>query len=182
MIGDLTVLSGPGGVGKGTVVAALRRALPDLVVSVSATTRPPRAGEVDGCHYYFLTDEQFSDLVAADGFLEWEAFGGWRYGTPWTSIETPLAEGRTVLLEIDVKGALQVKRRHGSARLIFLAPPDLSTLERRLRRRGTETPEQIAERLMIAEGEIAAADEFDDVVVNDNLEAAVGELVRILDG
>ena len=180
MTDDLVVLSGPAGVGKGTVVAALRAELPDLVVSVSATTRHPRTGEIDGCHYHFLSDEEFSALVASNGFLEWENFGGRRYGTPWASIEQPLAQGRTVLLEIDVKGALQVKRRHPAARLIFLAPPGPEALRERLRARGTESPEQIAERLAIAGREMAVADEFDDLVVNDDLGAAVAELTRIL--
>lgn len=180
MADGLVVVSGPGGVGKGTVVAGLRQVMPEVVVSVSATTRAPRPGEVDGTDYHYLTDEQFRDLIAARGFLEWAEFGGHRYGTPWSSVDAALAAGRLVLLEIDVQGALQVKDRHPSATLVFIAPPDPEVLRERLRRRGTDSPTRIAERLAIAEREMAAIDEFDEVVVNDEVDAAVEQLARIL--
>lgn len=179
---SLVVVSGPGGVGKGTVVERLRQRRPDLEVSVSATTRPPRPGEVDGTHYHFMSDEAFDHLIDRDGFLEHADFGGRRYGTPWSSVEQPLREGRTVLLEIDVQGALQVRRRHPEALLVFIAPPDVAALEQRLRTRGADSDERIGERLAIAREELAAAEVFDHVVVNDEVEATVEELTRILAG
>lgn len=182
MAGQLFAVSGPGGVGKGTVVAAVHQQLDHLVVSVSATTRPPRAGEVAGRHYHFLSDEEFTALVQADGFLEWAEFGGYRYGTPWSSVAAALDGGHTVLLEIDVQGALQVKQRYPSATLVFVAPPGINALAARLRGRGTDSTKRIEERLAIAELEMAAAANFDVVVVNDDLDAAVAELTRILQG
>lgn len=184
--GRLVVVSGPGGVGKGTVVARLRERRPDLVVSVSATTRAPRPGEVDGREYHFLSDAEFSDLVDAGGFLEWEEFGGRRYGTPWSSVSDALARDATVLLEIDVKGALRVRRRRPDATLVFVAPPaagersGAEVLRERLAGRRTDPPERIAERLAIAERELEAAENFDHVVVNDDLAEAVDELDRIV--
>jgi guanylate kinase len=169
-------------VGKGTVVSALHERLGDVVVSVSATTRPPRPGEIPGRHYHFLSEEEFSALVAAEGFLEWAQFGGYRYGTPWSSVSAPLDGCHAVLLEIDVQGALQVKRRFPSATLVFIAPPSVAALEARLRSRGTDSAERIQQRLLIAEREMAAAAGFDAVVVNDELNAAVAALARILQG
>ncbi|MBA2528890.1 MAG: guanylate kinase [Euzebyales bacterium] len=180
--GSLFVVSGPGGVGKGTVVATLARRRPDLEVSVSATTRSPRPGEVDGVHYHFLREECFDALVAAGGFLEWATFGGRRYGTPWSSVRTPLASGRPVLLEIDVQGALQVRRRFVGAVLIFLRPPSQEALLERLRLRGTDPEERIAERMRIARWELDQAGAFDHLVVNDDLDEAVAAIGRILDG
>lgn len=174
------VVSGPGGVGKGTVVEALRTRRPDLVVSVSATTRPRRPHEVDGQHYHFLSDAEFDALVASDGFLEWAEFAGARYGTPWSSVHDALASGRTVILEIDVQGARQVRDRHPGAILVFLRPPDLETLARRLVGRGTDDRERVAERLAIATEELRGADGFDHVVVNDRVDEAVGAIARIL--
>ena len=178
--GRLLVVSGPGGVGKGTVVAALARARPELAVSVSATTRPPRTGEVDGRHYHFLSAAAFDALVAADGFLEWAEFNGHRYGTPWTSIRDPLAASRPVVLEIDIQGARQVRAAFPDAVLVFLAPPSPEALEARLRRRGDDAG-TITRRLAIARWELAQADDFDHVVVNDRLDDAVAALGRILD-
>ena len=176
----LVVLSGPGGVGKGTVVRALRERYADVAVSVSATTRNPRPGEVDGTHYLFLSPEAFDDLIAADGFLEWAEFGGHRYGTPWSSVEGLLAAQRTVVLEIEVQGAAQVRRRFPDAVLIFLAPPSREALVERLRTRGTDDEERIAERMVIADAELAQADAFDHVVVNGTVDGAVEEIGRIL--
>ena len=176
----LVVLSGPGGVGKGTVVRALRQRYPTLVVSVSATTRSPRTGELDGTHYHFLSDDEFDDLVARDGFLEWARFAGHRYGTPWSSIEAPLSNGQTVVLEIEVQGAAQVRERFPEATLIFLAPPSRDALLERLRGRGTDDPQRIAQRMALADAELAEAESFDEVVVNDTVDGAVAEIGRIL--
>lgn len=176
----LVVLSGPGGVGKGTVVRALRERYPNVAVSVSATTREPRPGEVDGVAYHFLTADEFDELVSADGFLEWAQFAGQRYGTPWSSVSQPLSQGRTVVLEIEVQGAAQVRQRFADAVLIFLTPPSREALLERLRRRGTDDGERIAQRLSIAEAELAQAPTFDHVVVNDTVDGAVGEIGRIL--
>lgn len=175
------MVSGPSGVGKGTVVAQLRRHRPHLAVSVSATTRPPRPHERDGEHYHFLTEEAFAARIEADDFLEWATFGGHRYGTPWSSIAEDLEAGRVVLLEIDVQGALQVRERVPGATLVFLRPPDEAALVARLERRGTDAPERIAERVEIARWELAQVDRFDHVVVNDELDAAVTEVASILD-
>ena len=162
------------------MVRALRARYPDLAVSVSATTRPPRPGEVDGTHYHFLTREQFDELVAADGFLEWAEFAGNRYGTPWSSIERPLQSGALVVLEIEIQGAAQVRQRFDQATLIFLAPPTREALLERLRTRGTDDPERIAERMALADHELAQAPAFDALVVNDTVDSAVAEIGRIL--
>ena len=176
----LVVISGPGGVGKGTVVKALRTTYPDLAVSVSATTRTPRSTEADGREYHFMSPAAFAQLVDDGGFLEWAEFAGNRYGTPWSSIEQPLADGRTVVLEIEIQGAVQVRERFPDATLIFLAPPSGEALVDRLRGRGTDDPERIKERLALAKRELAAAPAFDAVVVNDTVDRAVDEIGRIL--
>jgi guanylate kinase len=178
--GRLLVVGGPGGVGKGTVVAALARTRPDVVVSVSATTRAPRPGEADGVDYHFLSDEAFTRLADAGGFLEWAEFNGACYGTPWSSVREPLAEGRPVVLEIDVQGARQVRQVFADATLVFLRPPSEEALETRLRGRGDD-PQAIARRLDIARWELAQADDFDHVVVNDSIDQAVAAVARILD-
>jgi guanylate kinase len=179
-VGRLVVLSGPSGVGKGTVIAGLRARRPDLALSVSATTRPRRPHEVDGVHYHFLDDDAFSALVAADGFLEWAEYAGARYGTPAAPVERLLAEGTDVLLEIEVQGARQVRERRPDALLVLLVPPSLADLEQRLRGRGTEDPESLARRLAAARSELDQARLFDRVVVNDRVPDAVEELDRIL--
>jgi guanylate kinase len=178
--GRLLVVSGPGGVGKGTVVAALARARPDVTVSVSATTRAPRRGEIGGRHYHFLSDETFDRLIADGGFLEWAEFDGQRYGTPWTSVRRGLDSGRPVVLEIDIQGARQVRRTFPDAVLVFLAPPSGAALEARLRQRGDDA-ETIRRRLAIARWELEQSGDFDHVVVNDDLGEAVAALGRILD-
>lgn len=174
------VISGPGGVGKGTIVRGLLAERPDLVLSVSATTRDRRNGEVDGVHYHFLSEREFDQLVAEDGFLEWAAFGGRRYGTPWSSVRRAMDAGRHVVLEIETQGAAQVRARFPEALLIFLAPPSFEALAERLRGRGTDDEARIAERLRLARDEIARADEFDHVVVNAEVDATVAEVARIL--
>ncbi|MGV8907852.1 MAG: guanylate kinase [Propionicimonas sp.] len=181
MSGDVTVISGPTAVGKGTVVHALSAKHRELWISVSATTRAPRPTEVDGVHYHFVSDADFDQLIATDGLLEWAVVHGKeRYGTPAAPVRAAVAAGRRVILEIDLQGARQVRSRIPDARLVFIAPPDESTLRQRLIGRGTETPEQMERRLRTAEAELAAADEFDHVVVNDDLGTTVAELVGLL--
>lgn len=176
--GRLTVITGPSGVGKGTLVALLRQRHPQIWLSVSATTRQPRAGEVDGEHYFFLERQAFERQVAEGGFLEWAEFAGHLYGTPRPPVEAQLAEGRPVLLEIELEGARQVRSSFPSAGQLFLAPPGFEELERRIRGRGTDSEEAIARRLERARVELAAAEEFDAVVVNSDLETALGDLER----
>lgn len=178
--GRLVVLTGPSGVGKGTVVAQLRRMRPDVWVSVSATTRPPREGEVDGVSYWFWSDEQFDRTVAEGGFLEWAQFAGRKYGTPRAPVAERLAAGQPVLLEIELQGARQVRAAMPEAFMVFLTPPSWTALEERLRGRGTEDETAIARRLARGREELDAAGEFDAVVVNDDVVRAASELVDFL--
>jgi guanylate kinase len=153
---------------------------PQLWLSVSATTRAPREGEVDGVHYFFLSTEAFEQQVKQDGFLEWASFAGNRYGTPRAAVEQRLAEGQPVLLEIEVEGARQVRRSFPIGQQIFVAPPSFEELERRIRDRGTEAEEAIQRRLARAREELEAAPEFDAVLVNGDLEAAGRELETLM--
>ncbi|MFT3969721.1 MAG: guanylate kinase [Micropruina sp.] len=181
MSGDVTVISGPTAVGKGTVVRALKQAHPEVWVSVSATTRAPRPGEVDGQHYCFVSNEAFDELLAGDGLLEWAVVHGRdRYGTPAAPVRAALDRGERVILEIDLQGARQVRASVPQARLVFIAPPNWDELVARLVGRGTETAEQRERRLRTAKDELAAADEFDHVIVNDDVGRAVDELVDLL--
>lgn len=177
--GRLVVVTGPGGVGKGTAVAELARRRPDLEVSVSATTRPPRPGEMDGVHYHFLDDADFRARAAAGEFLEWAEFNGRCYGTLRAPVEAACARGRLVLLEIEVQGARQVRQRDPRAVLVFVAPPSRDELAARLRARG-DLPDAVDRRLAIADWELSQADDFDHIVVNDDLDKCVAELERIL--
>ena len=177
----LFVISGPAGTGKGTLVARIRDRRPNLDLSVSATTRKPREGERDGVAYYFLSEDEFTRRVEAGDFLEWDGHFDKRYGTLRSEVDARLEAGHSVILEIDVNGALNVKRVRPDAVLVFIAPPSLEVLEARLRGRGTETEEQIALRLGRVEMEMAKAAQYDEVVVNDDLETAVDELDAIMD-
>ena len=179
--GNLFVISGPSGAGKGTLVARLVEEVPDAWVSVSATTRAPRPGEVDGVHYRFMTTDEFSDLVERDGFLEWAEVHGNYYGTPIEPIRQHMAKGGQVVLEIDVQGALQVRERIPEAHLVFIEPPSLDELERRLRGRGTETEDVIRMRMENAKVELSVKMEYDIRLVNDNLDESVNTLVGIVD-
>lgn len=179
--GRLLVLAGPSGVGKSRVVAGLREAVPDLLFSVSATTRPPREGEVDGRDYRFVDRAGFDALIARGDLLEWaEVHGGLqRSGTPREPVEQALAQGRPVLVEVDLQGARSVKAALPEALTVFIAPPSFAELERRLTDRGTESPAQRERRLHTAREEMAARHEFDVVVVNDVLRDAVDRLVEL---
>ncbi len=177
----LTVLSGPSGVGKSTVIAELRKLCPDIWISVSVTTRRPRPGEVDGREYYFVDDSEFDRLVAGGALLEWARFSGYRYGTPRAPLNEKLEAGVACLLEIDVAGARQVRRAAPDARLVFLAPPSWDELVRRLTGRGTEPPEVLARRLAAAEDELAAAAEFDVTLVNTSVQDVCRQLVALLE-
>ena len=184
--GRLIVIAGPSGVGKGSVVQRLlsrdrTSAEPRLAYSVSVKTRAPRANERDGREYYFISEDAFDAMLGADELLEWAPFVDHRSGTPRAFVEQALAEGRDVILEIDVKGAEQVRAKVPDAVLIFLAPPSMAELESRLRGRGTEDDERIARRLETAAWEITQQDRFDHVVVNDDVERAAEEVAAIID-
>lgn len=179
----LTVLAGPTAVGKGTVATYVRDHHPDVKLSVSATTRAPRPGEIDGVHYFFVTDEDFDRMLAADELLEWATVHNrYRYGTPRGPVMEASARGEVVLLEIDLQGARQVRQSMPDARLVFLAPPSWDELVRRLVGRGTEGEEERARRLETAKIELAAADEFDEIIVNDEVETAAARLVELMRG
>lgn len=180
----MVVLSGPSAVGKSTVVRCLRERIPELYFSVSATTRAPRPGEVDGVDYHFVSAEQFQGLIERGELLEWaEIHGGLqRSGTPREAVQAAMHAGRPVLIEVDLAGARAVKAAMPTALSVFLAPPSWAALEARLVGRGTESPEVMERRLATARAELAAQDDFDVVVVNRELESACSELVSLLVG
>lgn len=179
---SLYVVSGPSGVGKGTVCKALRAVSDDLAVSVSATTRAPREGEIDGVHYHFLTVEDFLARVERGEFLEWAKVYENYYGTLKSVVQDILADGKNVVLEIDTNGALQVKKLMPEAVLIFLAPPSEAELLRRLENRQTDTAEEIAKRQKCLEFELSQREFYDYTVVNDEVDKTVAEIRRIIDG
>jgi len=176
----LTVITGPSGVGKGTLVGQLLARHPQIWLSVSATTRVPRAGEVDGESYFFLSRERFEQQVAAGGFLEWADFAGNLYGTPRQPVEAHLAEGRPVLLEIELEGARQVRRSFPAGFQLLLKPPSFEELERRIRSRGTDSNAAIQRRLERARVELAAEREFDAALVNGDLGEALLQLEQLM--
>ncbi|MBM5824038.1 MAG: guanylate kinase [Cyanobacteria bacterium M_surface_10_m2_119] len=177
----LTVITGPSGVGKGTLVGQLLERHPQIWLSVSATTRAPRQGEVEGQSYFFLSRERFEEQVAEGGFLEWAEFAGNLYGTPRQPVETQLAAGRPVLLEIELEGARQVRRSFPAGFQLFIKPPSLAELERRIRGRGTDSEEAIQRRLERARVELAAEAEFDAALVNGDLQQALAELEGLME-
>ena len=176
----LFVISGPSGAGKGTLLAELRKQRPDLGLTVSATTRSPRPGEVDGTSYYFLSDEEFRRRIAAGEFVEWAEGHGHLYGTLVSEVKRLLAKGHSLVLEIDVQGALNVRKVYPDAVLIFIEPPSLQALEERLRGRGTEDEASIELRLKNARHEMELADQYDARIVNDTVDRAAQELGSVM--
>ena len=186
-VGNLFVVSGPSGAGKGTLLSQVIERIPDAWVSVSATTRSPRPGEIEGVHYFFLDTDHFKSLVEQDGFLEWAQVHDNYYGTLKQSVidhmnagDQVILEGKNVILEIEIQGALNIKKMYPDAVLLFIMPPSAEELERRLRQRGTETEDVISSRMKTAEVELAQKMEYDVQVVNDDLERAVDELVEVI--
>lgn len=179
--GLLVVVSGPSGVGKGTILERLLTLRKDCVFSISATTRAPRPGEIDGQHYYFLAPETFNDWIEQDRFLEWNQVHSAYYGTPREFVERTRALGRHVVLDVDVKGGLEVMTAEPDCVSIFLAPPDLEALRWRLRHRGTESAEQIAGRLLVARSELKHMDRYAYTIVNDEIDRAEAQLEAVLE-
>ncbi|MFA4029483.1 MAG: hypothetical protein GDYSWBUE_000481 [Candidatus Fervidibacterota bacterium] len=180
--GRLFVVSGPSGVGKGTLLKLVLPTLPNVLYSVSVTTRPKRHGEVDGRDYFFVTEEQFKRMVEDGEFLEWAHVHGHMYGTPRRWVEEKLASGFDIVLEIDVQGAMQVREKCKDAILIFILPPSMEELRRRITKRGLDAPEEIERRMSKAEWEMKFKDRFDFQIINDDLNEAAKELRRILLG
>lgn len=178
--GNLVVISGPSGVGKGTVCKRLLDECENLILSVSATTRTPRSEDVEGVTYFFKSQDEFKAMIDAGEFLEWAVYNNNYYGTPRCAVEENRERGMNVLLEIDVQGALNVKNNFPDGVYIFIAPPDVETLHTRLVGRGTETLEEIQERVAAADAELALQNEYDYVVVNDVLDDAVEEIKEII--
>lgn len=178
--GRLVVLTGPSGVGKGTLLKLLLERHPELNLSISMTTRSPRPGEIDGQHYFFTSRDHFMALVAQGELLEWAEFAGNCYGTPRKPVNDWIEQGKSVILEIELNGARQIRQANTDAFQIFLLPPSLEELERRLHHRGHDSEAAIAKRLKRAETEISAADEFDVTVVNDDLDKALAAIESTL--
>ncbi|WP_341531167.1 guanylate kinase [Nostoc sp. UHCC 0302] len=180
--GRLIVLTGPSGVGKGTLMRSLLQRHPELYYSVSVTTRSPRPGEIDGKNYYFISRSKFEQLVAQGQFLEWAEFAGNYYGTPSETVLNQIRSGKLVVLEIELEGARQIRTSFPSAKSIFILPPSFEELEKRIRGRAQDSEEAIARRLRRAQEEIKAADEFDLQIVNDDLETALNDIEAALFG
>lgn len=178
--GKLIVVSAPSGCGKGTILGRVLADKERFYYSVSATTRKPREGEIDGTHYWFLTREAFEEKIGQDAFLEYAQFCDNYYGTPLAPIEEHLAKGQNVILEIEVQGAMQIREKRPDAHFIFIAPPSIETLRERLTGRGTETPEVIDKRVKQAEQELTLRDQYDYCVVNDDLDTAVSDFLSVV--
>lgn len=178
--GQLIVITGPSGVGKGTLVRRLLECYPNLHLSVSATTRQPRLGEINGKDYYFVSKEMFEQMIQEGKLLEWAEFAGNCYGTPRLAVEEKLKQNISVLLEIEIEGAKQIKQTFSKAFRIFILPPSFHELEHRLRQRGTESEEVILRRLERAKEEIALGKEFDRKIINDDLETALTDLITVI--
>ena len=175
-LGKLIVITGPSGVGKGTLVSLLLQRHPQLKLSISATTRQPRPGEVDGVNYFFLSKKDFETAILNQELLEWAEYAGNYYGTPKAQVVEQIKLGNYIILEIELAGARSIANIFPEARRIFVLPPSIEELEQRIKGRGTNSEESIAKRLEIAENEISAKDEFDFQIVNDNLEKAIAQL------
>jgi len=180
--GALIVLTGPSGVGKGTLMRSLLQRHPELYYSVSATTRSPRPGEIDGKSYYFITRSKFEQLIAGGEFLEWAEFAGNYYGTPREAVLNQINSGKLVVLEIELEGARQIRASFPTAFSIFILPPSLEELEKRIRSRNQDSEDAIARRLHRAQEEIKAADEFDIQIVNDDFKTALNDIEAALFG
>ena len=176
----LKVITGPSGVGKGTLVKKLLEEDKNIWLSISATTRSPREGEVDGKHYFFLKQKDFKNLIKEDGFLEWAEFAGNLYGTPRAEVQKQLSIGKKVLLEIELDGARQIRKTFKDAFQIFIAPPSFKELEKRIRGRATDSEDDINRRLERAKYEINSQSEFDAIVINDDIDNALYELRRLI--
>ena len=176
----LIIITGPGGVGKGTVVRELLNRDRDIWLSISATTRNPRMGEKDGENYYFVSDDKFKDMIDKKELLEWAQFAGNYYGTPLSSVNKKIEEGLIVLLEIEVEGARQIKKKFPESLSIFILPPSIKELERRIRNRGTEEEEAIKNRLCRANYEIESSGEFDFALTNKNIDVTVRRIINII--
>ncbi len=177
---SFTVITGPSGVGKGSLVKKLLDRHPEIWLSISATTRLPRLGEIDGKDYFFMQEDIFEELINKGGFIEWAEFAGNKYGTPCEPVQQKLDDNQKVLLEIELEGARQVRKSFPDALMVFLAPPSLEELERRIRGRASDSEESIRKRLVRAREELVAKDEFDAVVINDVLEEALKELEELI--
>lgn len=178
--GNLFIVSGPSGAGKGTLVSALRDRVPDLWVSCSVTTRAPRPGETHGVSYTFISNEEFDELCRTDGLIEWAEVHGNRYGTPRAAVDAHVAAGDQVILEIDPQGAFQIRDQMPKTVLLFIMPPSMDELKRRLEGRGSETKEQVAVRMKTAQRELELVGKYDHVVINDDVSRAANELAQII--
>ena len=180
MSGKLVVLTGPSGVGKGTIVHSLLNRYPDLYLSISATTRSPRAGEIHGKDYYFVNNEKFEEMIRQNQLLEWAQYAGNYYGTPRLNIEDKISKGFIVLLEIEVAGAKTIKKTFSNVLRIFILPPSFTELENRLRGRATDSEQAIKKRLKLSKEELAVSQELDKVIINSNLEKTLEQLELII--
>ncbi len=180
MRGKVIVVSAPSGSGKTTIVKYLLSEFPELVFSVSATTRKPRKGETHGKEYFFISEEEFKKKIEENQFVEWEKFYDYYYGTLREYVDKNLDEGKFVVLELDVKGALNIKKQYSDAKLIFIAPPSIEELKKRLKQRNTETEEDFRKRIERAEMEMSYKDKFDYVITNDNLDEAKQNAKKII--